>query len=190
MSPEAVGAVFISRQTWRPDYSGQMFFLGIQESGSPSLKTRIGLQLNGANVWRRSRGMMNGLIHTQIHSALMGFSRGTHTTGQIRLHLMLCKMITSISGGIYSIAALALWLCRKDLLLCIAKWERRLRITCSVCAGHLRVHINLKEKKWSLENRWLDKLGKTNRNPKKNGLYTMVRGKHTVNFTSTFISRN
>lgn len=144
-----------------------MLFLGIQESGSLSLKTRISLQLNGANEWRRSRGMMNGLIHTQIHSALMGFSQGTHTTGQIRLHLMLCKMITSISGGIYSIAELALWSCRKDLLLCIGKWERRLRITCSVCAGHLRVHIDLKEKKRSLENRWLDKLGKTNRNPKK-----------------------
>lgn len=65
--------------------------------------------------------MMNGLIHTRIHSALMGFSPGTHTTGQIRLHLMLCKMITSISGGIYSIAEMALGLCRKGLLLCIAK---------------------------------------------------------------------
>lgn len=54
--------------------------------------------------------MMNGLIHTQIHSAVMEFSWGTHTTGQIRLHLMLCKMITSISGGIYSIAELVLCL--------------------------------------------------------------------------------
>lgn len=43
----------------------------------------------------------------------MGFSKGTHTTGQIRPHLMLCKMITSISGGIYFIGELALWLCPK-----------------------------------------------------------------------------
>lgn len=35
-------------------------------------KTCISLRLNGANEWRRGRGMMNGLIHTQIHSALMG----------------------------------------------------------------------------------------------------------------------
>lgn len=42
-------------------------------------------------------GMTNGLIQ----SAGMGFSRGTHT-GQITLHLILCKMITSISGAMFS----------------------------------------------------------------------------------------
>lgn len=59
--------------------------------------------------------MMNGLIHTRIHSAVMGFSWGTHATGQIRQHLMLCKMITSISGGMYSIA---------ELLLCLIALDR------------------------------------------------------------------
>lgn len=32
---------------------------------------------------------------------MMGFSLGTHT-GQIRRHLILCKMITSISGAMFS----------------------------------------------------------------------------------------
>lgn len=59
--------------------------------------------------------MMNGLIHTQMYSAVMEFSWGTHATGQIRLHLMLCKMITSISGGIYSIT---------ELVLCLIAWQR------------------------------------------------------------------
>lgn len=52
-------------------------------------------------------GMMNGLIHAWIHSAVMGFS---WATGTIRQHLMLCKMITSISGDIYSITELELYL--------------------------------------------------------------------------------
>lgn len=119
---------------------------GHQESGPLSLKTCISWKPNGANEWQRRRGMTNGLIHTRIHSALMGFSQGTHTTGQIRLHLMLCKMITSISGGIYSIAELGLWLWRKDLLLFIANCERCLCRTCIACARHLCVHISLEQR--------------------------------------------
>lgn len=70
---------------------------------------QIGKTFNCADEWLCSLalgvvGMMNGLIHTRIHSAVMGFSWGTNATGQIRQHLMLCKMITSISGGICSMA--------------------------------------------------------------------------------------
>lgn len=54
-----------------------------------------------------------GLIQPWIQCAVMGFSRGSHT-GQIRLHLILCKMITSISGAMFSVADIVkmrdLWL--------------------------------------------------------------------------------
>lgn len=49
--------------------------------------------VRGPEVWER---WVNPAM-----DPVMGFSRGTHT-GQIRLHLILHKMITSISGAMFS----------------------------------------------------------------------------------------